>query len=339
MLVGTLWPHRFVPPLLAAVVAVLIVAPAVLTQLSRFKMLSPLGPIDSVVREPLLQVDQRVFVPHLAWLGSLAVTLLLALVAWRSRGWAARGLLFVSIVATLVTGSELYDYERQNDYVAVLGVPIPYEPVCVTQTMTVCVHPAYKEILAEAATIIDAIAAPLAGVGVEPMRFEQRGWGFPPPEHGVVPLYIGDVDHLAMPLAYEVPRAMVMDEVAMSTRLGEDSWVTATQAIVAMWLTQDYQRRAGLDVEMPNPYLIMPGPYNSLVPIESVAEGDQFMTCSPVGEHGSCEYDYEASGPLQAQIDAATERFLELDPAARQAWLTANWADLRAGLLTLEDMP
>ncbi len=46
-----------------------------------------------------------------------------------------------------------------------------------------------------------------------------------------------------------------------------------------------------------------------------------------------------ASARDQAAIDAAVARFAALDPVAQRAWLEANWADLRAGSLTLDDLP
>jgi hypothetical protein len=43
-------------------------------------------------------------------------------------------------------------------------------------------------------------------------------------------------------------------------------------------------------------------------------------------------------GPL-AQIDAAAQRFASLSPAVRHAWLAAHLAALRAGTVTLDQMP
>lgn len=51
-------------------------------------------------------------------------------------------------------------------------------------------------------------------------------------------------------------------------------------------------------------------------------------------------------GPDQAQLDAfepvfdaAVARFAALGPEAQRAWLAANWDALRAGDLTLDDLP
>jgi hypothetical protein len=42
---------------------------------------------------------------------------------------------------------------------------------------------------------------------------------------------------------------------------------------------------------------------------------------------------------VPVEIEAAVDRFAALDPAAQRAWLEANFAALRAGELTLEDLP
>ncbi len=44
-------------------------------------------------------------------------------------------------------------------------------------------------------------------------------------------------------------------------------------------------------------------------------------------------------GTLQAQVDAAAQRFAALPAATRHAWLAAHLAALRAGHLTLGQLP
>ena len=52
--------------------------------------------------------------------------------------------------------------------------PIPYTPVCSTNPLPVCVHPAYRAQLGETATLINRIAAPVVGLPGAPTRPEQR---------------------------------------------------------------------------------------------------------------------------------------------------------------------
>jgi hypothetical protein len=341
LLLGSLWPSRFLPPLLAIAVAFLIVGPTGMWQLERFKMLSPMGPIDSVVRyDPMIRVDERMMRPHLLWLAALSLTLVLGLVVRQRGGWAARALLVASVAAAVITATPLLNYRSQS-WGEFTHAAIPYEPICATETVTVCVHPAYEEFLGEVAASVELIVAPLAGIEGVPTRFEQTVFG--DRSSDVVYMYIYGADSLSLNLGHEVSRELVTDWEAMEQN-AESGYggYTAAQAIVAEWLRQDYQQRAGLRDE-PTFYGPMPGAENSLVLAEMVVEGEQFHCVSredgPQPMICDYHYDYDAAAGLQAQIDAATERFLALDPATRRAWLNANWTELRAGLLTLEDMP
>lgn len=53
-------------------------------------------------------------------------------------------------------------------------------------------------------------------------------------------------------------------------------------------------------------------------------------------ERADMSYPFEPAAPA---IDAAVDRFAALSPDAQRAWLEANWDALRAGTLTLEDLP
>ena len=50
-------------------------------------------------------------------------------------------------------------------------------------------------------------------------------------------------------------------------------------------------------------------------------------------------YREEFSSALCVSSREITDRFAALDPAEREAWLGENLAELRAGKLTLEDLP
>lgn len=341
MLVGSLWPSRFLPPLLAIAVGFLIVGPTGIWQLDRVKMLSPMGPIDSVVREPLDIPDLRMMLPHLRWLVALGVALVLALVVRQNGGWLARALLGVSVVAVVVTGSGVYGYRSQSwTTEPVLHAVLPYEPVCVTDAVTVCLHPAYTAVTDEVVATVNGVSASLSGVAGTPTRYEQIVGGRPL-DAGTVSFQLWAGYMLHANLAHELSWDMVVDRDAMAryTSGGYHGGIVASQAIVAAWIMLDYQQRTGLDgiESFPGPALEY-----SLVESEMVGEGEPFFRCLPFpGQlYGmDCTYDDEAAASLQALIDAATDRFFALDPEARRAWLEANWTRLRSGLVTLKGMP
>ena len=47
----------------------------------------------------------------------------------------------------------------------------------------------------------------------------------------------------------------------------------------------------------------------------------------------------KVAGGLLAQIDAAAQRFASLSPAGRDAWLAVHLPALRAGTITLAQLP
>jgi hypothetical protein len=59
----------------------------------------------------------------------------------------------------------------------------------------------------------------------------------------------------------------------------------------------------------------------------------------PVAELDPVSTDTEAYARYEAEVDAAAERFAGLSPEAQRAWLSANWDALRAGTLSLDDLP
>ena len=342
LLLGSLWPSRFLPPVLAVAVGFLIVAPTGIQQLARVKLLSPLGAIDSVVREPLVEVDLRMMVPHLRWLAALGLVCILTLIVRQGGGWLARGLLAASMVAAVVAAGPLLDY-RDRGWGGFGYEPLPYTPVCATATVTVCVHPAYQAFLKETELSVELIVAPLAGIGGVPTRFEQTVIGEQSSDIVYLYLYNYEVDTLAHIIGYDVSREIVIDWGAIQQPANVfTSGVTAAQAIVGEWLRLDYQKRAGLH-DSGSFYGAPPGAGDSLVLVEMVVEGAPFQRCTADPEESKSmicdDYDYDAATGTQAQIDAATDRFLTLDPATRRAWLQANWTRLRSGLVTLKEMP
>ena len=80
------------------------------------------------------------------------------------------------------------------------------------------------------------------------------------------------------------------------------------------------------------------------VPYSPDCAGTSFRVCV----HPAFSYTYyvfqgegggKVGGGSLAQIDAAAQRFASLSPAARHAWLAARLAALRAGTVTLDQLP
>lgn len=187
---------------------------------------------------------------------------------------------------------------------------IPFEFSCETTAgVELCVHPAYKTRLEETTSTLDRFLQPVAGLDGVPSRWVLQNPMDPIAADGAVLMDLNDF------------------AVAMSFRAGvflnkADPVLSNTpQLVITQWLSN----RAGIPRTAPWPY---GWPSEVLVNPEAFANGAM------------------EAGPDQAQLDtfeltfdAATDRFAALSPDAQRAWLEANWDALRAGTLTLEDLP
>lgn len=183
-------------------------------------------------------------------------------------------------------------------------ITAPYEPVCDEAGFTVCVHPAYEPLLLETTRMIRSIVAPVAGLPGVPARAEQRSMNdqrYRDPD--------ADPEELTFELvntAYHQPGFHVLARDAAWRLVGspDDQMEARAQSVVADWLM--YQAGVALREET--------GSGNFLV----------------------WGWTHPVEGSDEQRV---LERFIALPPDERRAWLEENWVDLRAGKLTLEDLP
>jgi hypothetical protein len=181
--------------------------------------------------------------------------------------------------------------------------------------VTVCVHPAYESLLDESATVIESFIEPIAGLEGVPSRFQQdvgavigdttKGW-----------FYFYDGQALGHHIPHSLAVAFMLSPPSEAPQGDGDA-----QFVVAEWLLQRvYVERPGI------------APISMFDVLPAVGE---VLTCNESG----CTPDPARYQPLRRTFDAAVARFAALDPAERRAWLEANWTDLRAGRLHIEDLP
>ena len=184
---------------------------------------------------------------------------------------------------------------------------IPYTPVCADAPLPVCVHPAYRASLGDTTATLNRLVVPLLGLPGVPNRAEQ---GFPglradPIEETLWFSIYGYSSPEYLPLSV-VPRLVhdpyrPLAEAAARCPAAEPHACDFAQTAIGRWLL----RRAGV----------------------SDQQVGYFWSGSSPGSTNS------------TAIDAAAARFTALSPEAQRAWLVAHFADLRAGRLTLEDLP
>lgn len=261
--------------------------------------------------------SRGIFAPQSLWLLGLAATALttVALKRRKSTGsWTA----LAATAAAAAVGA-----------VAVLGVPVetvdargalvPYQPVCEEGEIPVCVHPAYEVALPETARAVNDLVEPLVGIPGAPTRAEQRGDAYPSRLRTDGTLVFDmrsafirwNVNHgstVKDQVGFEVPSALVS---------GPSGYVEGNP------YKSSFCREAG----------DAPGEAQRVIAAWLSYRAGDF------GSANSMAFREAVNGQLCPRSAAVVERFDALTPAERRAWLETNYADLRAGELTLEDLP
>ena len=313
-LAGRLSANRVLPALMALGGVTFIVAPMGLGYQS-IEMLSPLAVIYELTKVWFYKVDDALVGAHLRWLAALGATLAVAVVFWPVRDWLPRGLIAVGATLTVITATPLVGWQAPQ-FTPGAQALLTYAPTCVTTTVTVCVHPAYESLLDEAAPLVEEFVQPIAGLEGVPTRFEQRV-GLVASESGYGERF--PLDDGAS-LFFQIPHTLAT-ELVVWPQPGLPVGSGDAQYVVADWLVQR--------VSVGHPGSAPLGMFD-LTPAVN-----RMYICDENG----CTPDATLYQTQRQEFDAAMARFAALDPVARRAWLEANWTELRAGRLSVEDLP
>jgi hypothetical protein len=309
--VGRWLPHRFTPPLVAVGLFVAQVYVGWIMASGQGSPLAPaayLSPIAVVFTSVWHGVRPQVAPAQALWLlGLTAVGL--AAVALRERRSTATGAALAAALllaggggAWTVRGAGEQPAALASDELSRSAAAIPHEPVCGAGPFVVCVHPAFAAWLDEVSADVNRAVAPLSGLPGMPVRAEHAPLTGDDERPGAVVRF----NMQAVPGGpYAAAGIIVRCVVARCGGFDDGAEaparsVSEAQDVIYGWLWN----RAGLD------------PAYAVV---GSASGGRFDESTPVL--------------------AARERFAALEPSARRAWLEANLAALRAGELTLEELP
>ncbi len=212
--------------------------------------------------------------------------------------------------------------------------PVSYQPVCRRATIEVCVSPAYRGDLAQVTAAVGPVASEIAGLPGAPVRATQvavyytAGQGASSPRSGQFGTIGGNPPVLRLPLgALGLVGAFGLDPQDFVNQVklefvhafvtgGTGQGTLAQQAVQAALL-----ERAGV-------------PFGTQ-PKELVIGG--MPASEPPGSRG-----VPSSGPpgtATGPVYAAARRLVAWPPATLHAWLAAHLAALRAGQLTLAQLP
>ena len=199
--------------------------------------------------------------------------------------------------------------------------PIPYTPACGHDgAVAVCLHPAYRGYLADVAGALGPVLREVAGLPGAPVGVDQAATDVQAPgTSGALSADAGSV-LAGSPPAFRFPMPNFPPGAAGRAQLAEDLQEDFVVAFVndARLLPPGAQPAGGVLAQETVEWVL-------LQPFDPWAEQD--VAAGP---------DSEEASPAVA---AAARRFGALPAAARYAWLAAHLGALRAGRVSLGQLP
>jgi hypothetical protein len=340
---GALIPSRFTPPLAAVIVLfVLLVAFRVAVHGNLYALIMPLN--DTIGHKP--GPDLGVFYPFLPdlsiaqmmFLAGLTIAALAALGLpaasggrWLRRACAALTMAGLVTAGTAVGLAGAARLEAQG-MMAIPALhdaaddrPIGYTPVCGHSVVPVCLHPAFRDYLPYVTAALDPVLSQVSGLPGAPVRIAQITTNLVVPSGGET--ISGSPPVFRMPLArYEVdPNYFRADFVIGGVRL--QAGLTIVNTVIGGGSS------GGLLGDLEG----SPAQQAIKTAIMKVAGTPSGVQCARAGITTTCyKLPMPASG---TPASAAAQRFAALPAATRHAWLVTHLTALRAGRLTLAQLP
>ena len=202
--------------------------------------------------------------------------------------------------------------------------PIDYPPVCSHTQIPVCLNPAYVAYLPVVTAAIEPALIAVAGLPGAPTRISQSA-----PTFAQVS---GNGVTIGMPGLLVLPDQLPGEQGTTTAQFAAMVRSNAAINIVSRVLTGQSADQAQQAVMAA---VLQVAGAERLPASASAPSGRQAGNVGPAGS--------AATGlltpPLSAQALAAAKRFAALPAAARHSWLLANLAALRAGQITLAQLP
>lgn len=350
---GALFPGRFTAPIVAVGISVLMLAAFSRAVSEGGVSVASLSP-DGIVPEN----DAGVFypVPPDAWIvqvlffagcalgsaGLLGLSPRTGGAGWRGALELASGggarlravatAVFAAGITLAVTGFGLAATAKATSLMGVVevpalhdsaaGEPIPYTPVCADAIagFQVCVHPAYENYLSQALNAFKPVIAELSGLPGTPVRaVEVPGQALP----AVASQGNSDGIVTGNPPAYEFSMNNAITLVPDAARFRDGFRQDIVHAVIVGPIGQLTSDGAFL-------------PAAGTLAQQAVVDGLLKAAGSP--PYPACN-PYAQRCPPLPQVTAAAARFAALSAGARHAWLAARLAELKAGRISVVQVP
>ena len=200
--------------------------------------------------------------------------------------------------------------------------PIPYTPVCSAGSFRVCVHPAYQPYLSWVTAALDPVIAQVSGLPGAPTSARDISASLLSPAvnqgFGIGQIAGGSYEFSLNVLPFSPSQSMV--EVSFRQDLVHAIVVgTSATLVTGSGGSQAYQPDSGT--------------------LAQQAVMDGLLKVFGVPPYPVPQPNSNGPAPQSPQVAAAAARFATLPAATRHAWLAANLTALKAGHLTLAQVP
>jgi hypothetical protein len=210
--------------------------------------------------------------------------------------------------------------------------PTPYTPVCGHTAIPICLQPAYRALLPDLTAALGPVLSQFAGAPGAPVRVTQvavtsvhadpsNGIGFGGPVIG------GRPPVLYLPLAgLSLPGVWSASAITENLRQQDGAWIVSL--VVGLPGQVGAQTGVGLMPDLGPRHSAQVAVVDGLVKALGLAQPGPLSARIP---HGT--------SPGAHQELAAAQRFAALPAATRHAWLMTHLAALRAGRISLSEIP
>ena len=339
---GTLFPGRFAAPLVAVAVLVLAyvghgAANTGSTTTGTYGVLSPAQPTTAPDVGVFYHVAPDIAIAQVMFIGGVIIVMAGLLALSPVTGGGRRGLSLggvgnrvtaagaILVACGVAASATAFSLAGTAQYASATGWsipalhdaasdrPAPYTPVCAASGFRVCIHPAFAAYLPAVTAALRPAEAEIAGLPGAPARAEQVPSGVLPATAGTTPVF-------------QYPQ---LDGLA-------SLWASPADVNTASW--QD-----GLQQDFLTWFVSGPAPQTApWVPTGA----QQALVTALMAETGAGtplfaqpDANGKPVGPTPAQVGAAATRFESLSKAAQHDWLATHIAQIRAGGVTLAQIP
>jgi hypothetical protein len=210
--------------------------------------------------------------------------------------------------------------------------PTPYTPVCGHTAIPICLHPAHRALLPDVTAALGAVLSQIAGLPGAPVRVTEVAVTTvkAEPGNGIAlggPVIGGHPPVLYLPLAgMALPGQGTASSIAANLRQQDGPWILS----LLVGLPGQLGAATGVNV-IPDV-----GPNQSA----QLAVVDGLVRALGLARSGALSAGIQRGmAPGSPQELAAAQRFAALPAAARHAWLMTHLAALRAGRISLSEIP